>query len=224
MSEEYAAERRALIDMDRRARSYVAGDPKLEDGDTVYLATADGDGNMVSLIQSNYRGMGSGMTPPGLGFVLQDRGELFTLEEGHCNVYEPGKRPFHTIIPAFMTRDDEPWIAFGVMGGAMQPQGHAQIVMNLVDFGMNLQEAGDAPRIRHRGSSQPTGETMTDVGTLNLETGFDYATIRALLAAGHDVQFALGPYGGYQAVMRDPETGVLIGASESRKDGQAAGF
>ncbi len=224
VSEEYAAERRALIDMDRRARSYDAGDPKLEDGDTVYLATADGDGNMVSLIQSNYRGMGSGMTPPGLGFVLQDRGELFTLEEGHCNVYEPGKRPFHTIIPAFVTRDDEPWIAFGVMGGAMQPQGHAQVVMNLVDFGMNLQEAGDAPRIRHRGSSQPTGETMTDGGTLNLETGFDYAAIRALLAAGHDVQFALGPYGGYQAVMRDPETGVLIGASESRKDGQAAGF
>ena len=224
VTEEYAADRRALIDDTRAMRSVDAGNPALEDGDTVYLATADAQGNMVSLIQSNYRGMGSGMTPPGLGFVLQDRGELFTLEEGHCNVYEPGKRPFHTIIPGFLTKDGEPWIAFGVMGGAMQPQGHAQIVMNLVDFGMNLQEAGDAPRIRHTGSSQPTGEVMDDGGVVNLETGFDYETIRALMGAGHRVQFSRGPYGGYQAVMRDPATGVLIGASESRKDGQAAGF
>ena len=224
VSEAYADERRALIDIDRAARTVDAGNPALYQGDTIYLATADGDGNMVSLIQSNYRGMGSGMTPPGLGFVLQDRGELFSLEEGHCNVYEPGKRPFHTIIPAFLTMDGEPLIAFGVMGGAMQPQGHAQIVINLVDFGMNLQEAGDAPRIHHTGSSEPTGETMESGGILNLETGFPYETIRALMGAGHRIQFAHGPYGGYQAVMRDPETGVLIGASESRKDGQAAGF
>ena len=224
VSPEYAAARRGLIDPERAARTVDAGNPALYEGDTIYLATADGEGNMVSLIQSNYRGMGSGMTPPGLGFVLQDRGELFSLEEGHCNAFEPAKRPFHTIIPAFLTLGGEPWIAFGVMGGAMQPQGHAQIVMNLVDFGMNLQEAGDAPRIHHTGSSEPTGETMESGGILNLETGFDYEVVRALMGAGHRIQFARGPYGGYQAVMRDPETGVLIGASESRKDGQAAGF
>lgn len=224
VSEAYAAERRKLIDDARAARTVDAGNPALYQGDTIYLATADAAGNMVSLIQSNYRGMGSGMTPTGLGFVLQDRGELFSLDEGHCNVYAPGKRPFHTIIPAFVTRDGAPWIAFGVMGGAMQPQGHAQIVMNLVDFGMNLQEAGDAPRIHHTGSSEPTGSRMENGGILNLETGFPYETVRALMGAGHRIQFARGPYGGYQAVLRDPDTGVLVGASESRKDGHAAGF
>lgn len=224
LSDAYAAERRALIDDHRAARRIDAGNPALFEGDTIYLATADGEGNMVSLIQSNYRGMGSGMTPPGLGFVLQDRGELFTLEEGQCNTYEPAKRPFHTIIPAFLTRDGKPWIAFGVMGGAMQPQGHAQIVMNLVDFGMNLQEAGDAPRIHHTGSSEPTGEIMENGGVLNLESGFPYETVRALMGAGHRIQWARGPYGGYQAVLRDLRTGVLTGASESRKDGYAGGF
>jgi gamma-glutamyltranspeptidase/glutathione hydrolase len=224
LSEGYADQRRALIDDTRAARRPDAGNPAMYEGDTIYLATADAMGNMVSLIQSNYRGMGSGMTPPELGFVLQDRGELFSLEEGHCNVYEPGKRPFHTIIPAFLTRDGQPWIAFGVMGGAMQPQGHAQIVMNLVDFGMNLQEAGDAPRIHHTGSSEPTGETIERGGILNLESGYPYETIRALMQAGHRIEWSHGPYGGYQAVMRDPDTGVLAGASESRKDGHAAGF
>jgi len=222
VSKEYADERRKLINPERAARSYPAG--KIEQGNTIYMTVADSDGNMVSLIQSNYRGMGSGMCPPGLGFILQDRGELFTLEEGHANVYAPGKRPFHTIIPAFITKDDKPLISFGVMGGAMQPQGHAQIVINLVDFGMNLQEAGDAPRMRHVGSSQPTGEVMTNGGTVNLESGIRWEEIQKLLRMGHKVQWDLGGYGGYQAIMKDHKRGVYFGASESRKDGQAAGY
>jgi gamma-glutamyltranspeptidase/glutathione hydrolase len=225
VSEDYAARRASLIDMSEAAETYPHGDPeKLRDGDTIYLTTADSQGNMVSLIQSNYRGMGSGMTPPGLGFVLQDRGELFDLEAGHPNSYEPGKLPFHTIIPAFITKDGKPLISFGLMGGGMQPQGHAQIVVNLVDFKMGLQEAGDAPRIHHTGSSEPTGQSMTDGGTANLETGIDYEVIRELMKRGHTIEFAHGPYGGYQAIMKHPEYGVYIGASESRKDGQAAGY
>lgn len=222
ISKEYAGERRKLIKPGRAARMVDAGNP--EKGNTIYLTVADKDGNMVSLIQSNYRGMGSGMCPTGLGFILQDRGELFSLEEGHFNVYAPGKRPFHTIIPAFITRDGEPLISFGVMGGAMQPQGHTQIVVNIVDFGMNLQEAGDAPRIRHVGSSQPTGGIMTDGGDVNLEDGFRWQEIQKLIRKGHSIQWNLGGYGGYQAIMRDPVTGVYYGASESRKDGQAAGY
>ena len=179
---------------------------------------------MVSLIQSNYRGMGSGMTPTGLGFVLQDRGESFTLETGHLNTYEPGKRPFHTIIPAFITKDGQPYISFGVMGGAMQPQGHAQVVVNLIDFKMNLQEAGDAPRIQHLGSSEPTGERMNDGGVLLIESGVPYETIRSLMEKGHKIQWDLGGYGGYQAIMWDLVNKVYYGASESRKDGQAAGY
>jgi gamma-glutamyltranspeptidase/glutathione hydrolase len=224
ISKEYAARRRKLIDPDRAARRVEAGNPALEEGDTIYLATADAAGNMVSLIQSNYRGMGSGMTPPGLGFILQDRGELFTLEEGHPNSYAPGKRPFHTIIPAFVTRGGKPWMAFGVMGGATQPQAHVQILVNMIDFGMNLQEAGDAPRILHHGSSEPTGERMTDGGQVTLESGFSWETVRGLLARGHQVGWDRGSYGGYQAVLWDAEQGVYYGASESRKDGQAAGF
>ncbi|MFN3314271.1 MAG: gamma-glutamyltransferase, partial [Hyphomonas sp.] len=225
ISKEYAAQRRQRIDPERAARAVDAG-RNLNQGDTIYLTVADQDGMMVSLIQSNYRGMGSGMTPPGLGFILQDRGEQFVLKHGHPNSFEPGKRPFHTIIPAFITKDGQPWVSFGVMGGAMQPQGHVQIVMNLIDFGMNLQEAGDAPRIHHDGSTEPAGQVteMTDGGILNLETGFDWETIRALMRKGHRIQFADGPFGGYQAIMRDHANGVYIGASESRKDGQAAGY
>jgi gamma-glutamyltranspeptidase/glutathione hydrolase len=222
LSKDYAAERRALIDPKRSARRYNPG--KLDPGNTIYLTVADAAGNMVSLIQSNYRGMGSGMVAPGLGFMFQDRGELFSLEEGHRNVYEPHKRPFHTIIPAFITKDGEPWVSFGVMGGDLQPQGHVQIVVNLIDFGMNLQEAGDAPRIQHHGSSQPTGEVMTDGGRISLEDGFDYEVIRELMQRGHFVSFDLGSYGGYQAILRNKEKGVYFGASESRKDGQAAGY
>jgi gamma-glutamyltranspeptidase / glutathione hydrolase len=225
LSKAYAAERRALIDPARAARAVDAGGA-LNQGDTIYLTTADADGMMVSLIQSNYRGMGSGMAPPGLGFIFQDRGEQFVLREDHPNSFAPGKRPFHTIIPAFITRDGKPWISFGLMGGAMQPQGHVQIVMNLVDFGMNLQEAGDAPRIHHDGSTDPAGQVveMSDGGVLNLESGFAYETVRGLMQRGHRVQGAVGPFGGYQAIARDPASGVYAGASESRKDGQAAGY
>lgn len=226
ISDSYADQRRRLIDPQRAAKTVEAGNPALNEGDTIYLTTADADGMMVSLIQSNYRGMGSGMTPPGLGFILQDRGEMFVLKEGHPNSFAPRKRPFHTIIPAFITQDGKPWLSFGLMGGAMQPQGHAQIVINLIDFGMNLQEAGDAPRIHHDGSTEPTGQNlaMTDGGVLQLESGFPYETIRALMNAGHHVEFANGPYGGYQAIARDHAQGIYIGASESRKDGQAAGY
>ncbi len=222
ISKTYADEQRVFINKNRAARRLH--DRSLDTGETIYLTVADKDGMMVSYIQSNYRGMGSGMTPPGLGFILQDRGELFALEEGHNNVYAPGKRPFHTIIPCFVTKEGKPFLSFGVMGGAMQPQGHAQIVINMIDFGMNLQEAGDAPRINHTGSSQPTGTLMEDGGVLNLETGIPYETMRELLKKGHDVQYALGIYGGYQAIMWDDKNKVYIGASESRKDGQAAGY
>jgi len=224
ISKQYAARRRALIDPERSARRCEAGNPALEEGDTIYLTVADSERNMVSLIQSNYRGMGSGMTPDSLGFILQDRGELFTLEEGHLNCYAPHKRPFHTIIPGFVTRDGEPYMSFGVMGGATQPQAQAQVLINSIDFGMNLQEAGDAPRILHRGSSQPTGEKMTDGGVVSLETGIPYETIRDLVGRGHRVGVNVGSFGGYQAILYDAEQGVYYGASESRKDGQAAGY
>ncbi|PJF38980.1 MAG: gamma-glutamyltransferase, partial [Phototrophicales bacterium] len=155
LSDAYAAQRRKLIGK-RATRRVTAGHPALSHGDTIYLTTADSEGNMVSLIQSNYRGMGSGVVVPGLGFVFQDRGQLFSLDPNHANVYAPGKRPFHTIIPAFIMKDGKPWVSFGLMGGAMQPQGHVQIITNLIDFGMNLQEAGDAPRWQHFGSTEPT--------------------------------------------------------------------
>lgn len=221
ISKEYAQQRLKLLSQDKAAKRYDAG---INEGDTIYLTTADKDGNMVSLIQSNYRGMGSGMTPTGLGFILQDRGELFSLKEGHFNVYEPGKRPFHTIIPAFVTKNGKPWLSFGVMGGGTQPQMHAQILINLIDFGMNLQEAGDAPRILHTGSSQPTGEIMSDGGYVSLESGFSTKTRRALVQKGHVLRDVSGSFGGYQAILRDTKSGVYFGASESRKDGQAAGY
>ena len=225
LSKSYATERSKLIDPNKAMKAVDAG-AALNQGDTIYLTVADANGMMVSLIQSNYRGMGSGMAPPGLGFILQDRGEQFVLKKGHANSFEPNKRPFHTIIPAFITKNDQPWISFGLMGGAMQPQGHVQIVMNLIDFGMNLQEAGDAPRIQHDGSTEPDGQNtpMTEGGVVNLESGFAYPTIQALMRKGHVIEFADGPYGGYQAIMRDAQSGVYYGASESRKDGQAAGY
>jgi gamma-glutamyltranspeptidase / glutathione hydrolase len=222
ISKKYAAERRKLIDRNVASKVLPAG--KIEAGNTIYLTVADKFGNMVSLIQSNYRGMGSGMCPTGLGFILQDRGEMFSLEEGHNNVYAPGKRPFHTIIPAFITKNGAPWISFGVMGGDMQPQGQAQIVVNLIDFKMNLQEAGDAPRMHHIDSSEPTGELMTNGGILCLESGFRWEVIQKLLSMGHTIQWDLGGYGGYQAIMWDDHNKVWFGASESRKDGQAAGY
>jgi len=227
ISKEYAAERRELIDSERAALEVDAGlelPAALEEGDTIYLTVADEAGNMVSLIQSNYRGIGSGLCPPGLGFSFQDRGELFDMTPGRANTYAPAKRPFHTIIPAFVTKDGAPYMAFGVMGGATQPQAHAQILINMLDYGMNLQEAGDAPRILHSGSSQPTGEVMTDGGYVSLESGFGEEVRKALAERGHTLRPRNGAYGGYQAILRDPETGVYFGASESRKDGLAMGY
>ncbi len=220
VSKSYAKERAALIDLAKAAQVDESGIPN--GGDTIYLTAADQFGNMISLIQSNYRGMGSGMVPPGLGFMLQDRGELFSLEEDHANVIEGGKRPFHTIIPAFVTKDNKPYLSFGVMGGATQPQAHAQIIINLIDFGYNLQEAGDAPRLVHSGSSQPTDEIMLDGGSLSLETGFGTAIEEALKEKGHKLQYQKGIFGGYQAILI--KDGVYFGASESRKDGQASGY
>ena len=220
ISKEYALERNKLINLKKSASSYNSG--IFEDGDTIYMTVADKDGNMVSLIQSNYRGMGSGMVPPNLGFMLQDRGEMFSLDPEHRNSLKGGKRPFHTIIPAFITKEDKPFISFGLMGGGMQPQGHAQIVINIVDFQMNLQEAGDAPRIRHFGSSEPTGETMINGGFLSLESGIDDQVRSELMKLGHKLKDEKGGYGGYQAIMKIDE--VYFGASESRKDGHASGY
>src|ERR1700720_4721838 len=224
LSKEYAAERRKLIDPNRAAKTVAAG--KIDNGDTIYMCAADDEGNMVSLIQSNYRGMGSGIVVPGLGFMFQDRGELFSMEPGHANVYAPGKRPFHTIIPGFVMKDGKPWEAFGVMGGGMQPQGHVQVLTNQIDFGLNAQEAGDASRWQHEGDNEPTGEKMKNGGYVEVESGIPYETVRELKKRGHDVLFDVGGYGGYQAIkveMHDGER-VYVGASESRKDGQAAGY
>ncbi len=224
ISKEYAAERGKLIDLNRAASRVDAGNPALKQGDTIYLTVADEEGNMVSLIQSNYRGFGSGMVADGLGFMFQDRGELYSLTEGQNNTFAPHKRPFQTIIPAFITKDGQPFMSFGVMGGGFQPLGHVQIIMNMIDFGMNPQEAGDAPRIDHQGSSEPTGEKMTDAGLITLESGYPYETIRDLMRKGHKIGYGLGGYGGYQAIMYDAKNKVYHGATESRKDGQAAGF
>jgi gamma-glutamyltranspeptidase / glutathione hydrolase len=226
ISKPYAAKRRAVLNMQQAAKAVEPG--YIPTGaDTVYLAVADSSGMMVSLIQSNYRGMGSGVVPPGVGFMLQNRGEQFAMAEGHPNRLEGGKRPFHTIIPAFITRDGKPWIAFGLMGGAMQPQGHAQIVMNLVDFKMGLQEAGDAPRIHHDGSTEPVGpvKPMSDGGVVNLERGFSAEALATLASRGHTIKPAdTAVFGGYQAIMWDEARKVWVGASERRKDGMALGY
>jgi gamma-glutamyltranspeptidase/glutathione hydrolase len=227
LSKSYATDRRKLIDPNHASKKVEAGNPALDQGDTIYLCTADDEGNMVSLIQSNYRGMGSGIVVPGLGFMFQDRGELFSMDPGHANVYAPGKRPFHTIIPGFVMKDGKPWEAFGVMGGGMQPQGHVQVLANQIDFGLNVQEAGDASRWQHEGDNEPTGEKMSESGGyVNVESGIPYETVRELGKKGHDVRFDVGGYGGYQAIkveMHDRQR-VYVGASESRKDGQAAGY
>ena len=220
ISKEYALERSKLLNLKKASKTYNPGN--IESGDTIYLTVADKFGNMISLIQSNYRGMGSGIIPDNTGFMLQDRGEMFSMDKNHMNALKGGKRPFHTIIPAFVTKNDEPYISFGLMGGAMQPQGHAQIIINLVDFKMNLQEAGDAPRIRHAGSSQPTGEMMYDGGYLSLEKKISSEEIKKLKKLGHKFQYDLGGFGGYQAIML--KDGVYLGASESRKDGHASGY
>lgn len=249
ISKRYAAERRKLIDPNHAAKivnpgSLAAGvapanssnsppsrlslqkRSAIDDGDTIYMCTADNEGNMVSLIQSNYRGMGSGIVVPGLGFMFQDRGELFSMEPGDANVYAPGKRPFHTIIPGFVMKNGKPWEAFGVMGGGMQPQGHVQVLTNQIDFDLNVQEAGDASRWQHEGDNEPTGERMEKGGYVEVESGIPYEAVRELEKRGHDMRFDVGGYGGYQAIKVEMHDGqrVYVGASESRKDGQAAGY
>ncbi len=226
LSDEYAAERRELIG-DRASNRVTTGVGVMEDGDTIFLTTADSDGNMVSLIQSNFRGMGTGFVVPGTGFSFQNRGELFSLDPDHPNVYAPGKRPFHTIIPGFVTRDGEPYFSFGNMGGAYQPVGHLTILTNIIDFGMNTQEAGDALRWNHSNSTQPTDDVdsqLTRGGQVSFESQIDYEVVRQLRARGHNVRIGGGFYGRYQGILYNAEQGVYYGASESRVDGQAAGY
>ncbi|CAN5339090.1 gamma-glutamyltransferase [soil metagenome] len=226
LSKDYAAERRGLIG-ERAMNDVSTGVDVMEDGDTIYLTTADSEGNMVSLIQSNFRGMGTGFVVPGTGFSFQNRGELFSLDPDHPNVYAPGKRPFHTIIPGFATKDGKPWFSFGNMGGAYQPVGHLSIITNVIDFEMNIQEAGDAFRWMHDGSTESTEDvdaSLEDSGILHLEAGVDYSVVRALRNRGHTVRIGENFFGRYQGIMKDHEKGVYYGASESRFDGQAAGF
>lgn len=224
VSKAYARERGKLFDPQRAATRIAPGDAQLRTGDTTYFTVVDADRNCVSLIQSNYMGFGSGVVPDRSGFCLQNRGNLFALDSAHPNVYAPHKRPFHTIIPALVTRDQQPVFTFGVMGGDVQPQGHVQVLCNIVDFGMNVQEAGDAPRFHHEGSSEPTGEIMRDGGTLHLESGVPADVVRDLVLKGHRITESFGTFGGYQGIWIDHARGVLIGATESRKDGCALGF
>jgi len=246
----YNAARGERIDINQAmappAPGYAEADARLEDGDTTYLTVTDSDGMMVSLIQSNYRGMGSGLVADGLGFMFQDRGQLFSLDPEHPNVFEPGKRPFHTIIPAFAFKKDmpgcqvravapevacpyEPWLSFGLMGGGMQPQGHVQVILNLVDFDMGLQEAGDAARWEHRGGCEPTDDLNgdaceEDMGVVHLESGIPVETRLELERRGHTVECCRANGGGYQAIMLDFESGAWIAATEMRKDGNADGY
>ncbi len=226
LSKEYAAKRRQLIGK-KALNDITTGVEVIEDGDTVYLTTADEEGNMVSLIQSNFRGMGTGFVVPGLGFSFQNRGELFSIDPNHPNRYEPGKRPFHTIIPGFVMKDGKPLFSFGNMGGGYQPIGHVSILTNIIDFDMDIQEAGDAARWTHRGSTQPTdgvNDKMENTGQVHIESGIPYEVVRQLRAKGHRVQVGNGFFGRYQGIMRDRKNEVYFGASESRVDGQAAGY
>ena len=224
ISRQYGIEQNKRIDMQRAAEDVPAGDPRLQQGDTVYLTVIDKDRNCCSFIQSNYFGFGSKVTPADVGFAMQNRGALFALDDEHLNRLEPGKRPFHTIIPAMVTHDGTPFFCFGVMGGDMQPQGHVQVLVNLIDFEMNVQAAGDAARVRHVGSATPTGLEASGVGVVNVESGIREAVIEELISRGHQVQRSEGGFGGYQGILIDPVNGVLHGGTESRKDGAAAGY
>lgn len=243
ISKEYADRRRKLIDESRASVQVEPGDPQLVHGDTVYLTVVDKDRNCCSFIQSIYYGFGSKVVPGDLGFALQNRGALFALDEEHRNRLEPHKRPFHTIIPAMVTKGGKPtppsppsqggekggvgkpWLCFGVMGGAMQPQGHTQVLVNIIDHGMNVQEAGDAARVRHFGSQTPTGEPMDETGgEIRVESGVSDAVIEELRRRGHRVERGRGGFGGYQGILIDWENGTLQGGSDPRKDGCAVGY
>lgn len=224
LSEAYAARQRARIRRDRAAPSAPPGDPRLRHADTVYLTVVDNQRNCCSMIQSIYYSFGSQVVPGDVGFAMQNRGALFALEDEHPNRLEPHKRPFHTIIPAMVTRRGQPWLVFGVMGGDMQPQGHVQVLINLIDFGMNVQLAGDAARVRHYGSATPTGRPEAGKGRVVVESGISDETIASLEALGHQVERGRGGFGGYQAILVDDEHGTLHGGSEPRKDGAAVGY
>ena len=223
ISKEYAQKRAALIDP-RRAATEVAPGRLRSGADTVYLTAADKEGNMISLIQSIYYGWGSRFVPDGLGFCLQNRGVLFSLDPKHLNRLEPHKRPFHTIIPAFMTKNGRPVFSFGVMGGDVQPQGHAQVAMNLIDFGMSVQQAGEQPRAVHFESSTPTGSRMVDGGSVGLERHIPDTVREKLAAMGHRVKKDPGAWGGYQGIWREEEPRRYFGGSDPRKDGCAIGY
>ena len=223
ISKPYAERQAKRIDMAKAAQRVPAGDPRLKHGDTIYLTAVDKDRNVVSLIQSTYYGFGSGHVPGNVGFTMQNRGTLFAMDEKHHNRLEPNKRPFHTIIPAMVTKDGKPVLSFGVMGGDMQPQGHAQVIVNMLDHGMNVQEATDAARVRHDGSDTPTGDIMSDGGHLIVESGVSDEVVAELKKRGHNVSRG-GAGGGYQAIRIDHETGLLHGGSEARKDGAAIGY
>ncbi|MBL8864751.1 MAG: gamma-glutamyltransferase, partial [Planctomycetia bacterium] len=225
ISKEYASDRRKLIDNGKAMTDVPAGDAKLGKADTIYLCVVDKDRNCCSLIQSNYFGFGSGMAPADLGFAIQNRGTLFSLDPTHANKLEPGKRPFHTIIPAMVTKDGTPYFCYGVMGGDMQPQGHVQVLVNMLDFGMNVQQAGEAARIEHVGSATPTGKPGAATGgTIKAEMGISDAIVDELKKRGHSVDRVRTNGGGYQGILIDPITGMLKGATETRKDGAAVGY
>ena len=223
ISKSYAESRRKLISMDKAMDNVQPGDPGLG-GDTIYLTVVDKNRNCVSLINSNYLGFGSGHVPGDLGFALQNRGTSFALDPGHANRLEPHKRPFHTIIPAMVTRDGKPWFCFGVMGGDMQPQGHVQILCNLIDFGMNVQQAGEAPRMEHLYSASPKGNPARGSGEVEVERGFTEEMLLELRRRGHVIKFAAKNGGGYQGILIDPHTNTLQGGTEPRKDGLAIGY
>ena len=231
-SKAYAAERAKLIRPDRILTPVYPGQAPSH-GDTTYFTVSDSDGMMISMIQSNFRGMGSGLVADGLGFMFQDRGELFSLQDGHPNLYQPGKRPFQTIIPGFATKDGKPWMSFGVMGGDMQPQGQTQIIVNRVDYGLDIQAAGDSPRWHHEGSSQSMGEDapgLSPKGILRLESGVPEATKRALTELGWPIGTSDGGFGRYECIeLRqggpDPiKDRVYAAATEMRADGVALAY
>jgi gamma-glutamyltranspeptidase/glutathione hydrolase len=225
ISKDYAKKQRLRIDPNKAAVDIPAGDPILAQGDTIYLTVVDKDRNCCSFIQSNFHSFGSQIVPGDVGFALQNRGALFALDENHLNRLEPHKRPFHTIIPAMVTKDGQPFFCYGVMGGDMQPQGHVQVLVNIVDFGMDPQAAGDAARVRHNGSASPTGDAGDPAGgTVSVESGVTDETIRALTERGHRVEREVGSYGGYQGILIDWAHGSLIGGTEVRNDGAAVGY
>lgn len=225
ISKDYAARQRERIDMAKAAHDVPAGDPKLAHGDTVYLTVVDKDRNCCSMIQSNFQGFGSKIVPGNVGFVIQNRGALFALDDTHPNRLEPHKRPFHTIIPAMVTKDGKPWFCFGVMGGDMQPQGHVQILVNMIDFGLNVQQAGDAARVEHKGSATPTGLPMAKHGgTVAVESSIPSNVLKDLRNRGHRIAKSTSGPGGYQGILIDWKNGTLQGATEPRKDGAVLGY